>query len=368
MKYPMKLPGDQLLRSGPLGTQRHLISPSDEAGAFWRMRRQMAAAMVWQALSRSALRFFLVTLLSGALWAILFALFTEGFAFFASAIRTSELFDAVTHAVFMHFFFALMIMLVFSSSVILYGSLYRGPDIAFLFSLPVRAERVFLHKFQEAVFLSSWAFLLLASPMLLAYANVGDVPWYFYLEIVPALIAFTYLPAAIGAILCLCVVRWIPSRRMTLLATVGVATFLSMLAYGASLTSETHADFFTPGWMQEMLGRMQTTESRWLPSWWLSTGLLSAAKGQAAESVMFLVLLVSNALFLRQLGICCAARIYRSSYSRLHTQHPVKRYLRLAWIDWLVNILMAFLPGQMRQLILKDSGSSAGTRSNGHNS
>jgi ABC-2 type transport system permease protein len=349
----MKLPNDQHER-GPRGAQRNLISPVDEAGVFWRMRRQMAVAMVWQALSHAALRFSLVILLSGVLWFILFALFTEGFAFFASAIRTSELLDAVTHAVFTHFFFALMIMLVFSSSVILYGSLYRGPDIAFLFSLPVRAERVFLHKFQEAVFLSSWAFLLLASPMLLAYANVGDVPWYFYLEMVPALIAFTYLPAAIGAILCLCVVRWIPSRRMALLAAIGVATFLALLAYGAFLTTNTHADFFTPGWMQEMLGRMQATESRWLPSWWLSTGLLSAAKGEAAESVMFLVLLVSNALFVRQLGIGCAAKIYRSSYSRLYTQHSVKRYVRLAWIDWLASTLTAFLPAQMRQLILKD--------------
>lgn len=220
--------------------------------------------------------------------------------------------------------------------------------------MPVRAERVFLHKFQEAVFLSSWAFLLLASPMLLAYGKVGEVPWYFYAELVPALIAFTYLPAAAGAILCVCVVRWLPGQRLVLLVLIGAATFLVLLAYGASLTADTHAGFFTPGWIQEMLGRLQATESRWLPSWWLSTGLLAAARGQAAESVMFLVLLVSNALFARQLGIGIAAQIYRSGYSRLYTEHSVRRTLRLAWIDRVAGFVTGFLPVPMRQLIIKD--------------
>ena len=343
-------PYDHVLETG----ERKPISPVAEARAFWRIRRQMARTVIWQTLTRSRFRFLLVILLSAFLWYLLFELFSNGFAFFEKAIQTSELFDAVTHMVFMNFFFALMIMLVFSSAVILYGSLYRGTDIALLFSLPVRAERVFLHKFQEATFLSSWAFLLLASPMLLAYGRIGEVPWYFYLEVVPALVAFTYIPSAIGAILCLCVVRWLPGQRLLLLVLVGASTFLAMLAYGSSLTAETHADFFSPGWIQEMVGRLQATESRWLPSWWLSTGLLSAAKNQLSESVMFLVLLISNALFVRQLGIGFAAATYRSGYSRLYTQHTRKRTTRTAWIDACARILTAALPVPMRELILKD--------------
>ncbi len=331
-----------------------LLSPVDEAATFWRLRRRISRTAIWQTLTRAHLRIFFIILLSAALWFILFRLFCEGFAFIESTIRASVLLDAVTHAVFVHFFFALMIMLAFSSAVILYGSLYRGADIVFLFSLPVRTERVFLHKFQEAVFLNSWAFLLLASPMLLAYGSAAQVPWYFYVEMVPALIAFTYIPAAIGAILCLGVVRWIPSQRVFFFVLIAVAAFLAVLAYGASLTSETHCDFFTPAWIQEMLARLRGTETRWLPNWWLSTGLLSAAKGEAAESVMFLVLLVSNALFVRQLAIGCAALTYRSGYSRLYTQHSVKRCLRVAWVDRLAGVLTAVLPPQMGQLIIKD--------------
>lgn len=331
-----------------------LASPAGEAAAFRRMRGRVVRTLIWQTLTRSSLRFFLVILLSVTLWMILFRLFEEGFAFFSSAIRTRELLDAVTHSVFTHLFFALMIMLVFSSSVMLYGSMYRGADLALLFSLPVRAERVFLCKFQEALFLSSWAFLLLASPMLLAYGKIADVPWYYYLEILPALIAFTYIPAALGAIVCLGVVRWFPSQRLFILMLAGTSALLAALAYAGALTAETSSEFFTPNWIQEMLERLRVTESRWLPSWWLSTGLLSAAKDEVSESVMFLVLLVSNALFVRQLGIGFAARIYRPGYSRLYTYHSVKRCIGVAWVDRLAGILTALLPLEMRQLMLKD--------------
>ena len=331
-----------------------LISPAGEAAAFRRMRGRVARTLIRQTLTSSRLRFFLVLLLSAILWTILFRLFEEGFAFFRSAIQTNELLDAVTHTVFTNFFFALMIMLGFSSAVILYGSLYRGADIAFLFGLPVRAERVFLYKCQEAMFLSSWAFLLLASPMLLAYGSVAHVPWYYYLELIPALIAFTCIPAALGAILCLCVVRWFPSQRLLILLLTGGVVLAAALAYAGSLTAETSSAFFTPSWIQEILERLRVTESRWLPSWWLSTGLLSAAKGEASESVILLVLLVSNALFVRQLGIGCAASVYRSGYSRLYTYHAVKRCIGTAWIDRLAGTLTAMLPLEMRQLMVKD--------------
>lgn len=318
------------------------------------MRWRIARTLVWQAFSRAWLRFLAVAILSVTVWALLFWMFTEGFLFFEFNIHTRELLDAVTHAMFTHFFFALMVMLAFSSAVILYGTLYRGADVALLFSLPVRAERVFLHKFQEAVFLSSWAFLLLASPMLLAYGRVGAVPWYFYVEMVPALIAFTYIPAGIGAILCLAAVRWLPRQRVAILIWLGLAAFAAAVFYGASLTSTTDAEFFTPVWIQEMLGRVQVTENRWLPSWWLSTGLLAAAEGEAAESVMFLVLLVSNALLVRQLGIGCAARCYRAGYSKLHTQASVRRSDRVAWVDRLVGGMARILPREMRELVIKD--------------
>ena len=107
-----------------------------------------------------------------------------------------------------------MLMLVFSSGVILYGSLFRSREIAFLLTIPARTGRVFLHKFHEAIVLSSWGFVLLGSPMLLAYGIVAE-------RAVVLLrcccrrfiVAFIYIPVAIGAIFCMLVVRCVPDHR-----------------------------------------------------------------------------------------------------------------------------------------------------------
>ena len=151
--------------------------------------------------------------------------------------------------------------------------------MALLLTLPARTERVFLHKFQEAVLLSSWGFVLLGSPMLLAYGVVAEAPWYYYAMLLPFLVAFVYIPAAIGAILCLLVVQ------RTAAAGCSVARRLACLRWRRctgwivwSLMAGPENDLLTPGWFQEILGRLQIHRERLLPSWWLSTGLLEAAR------------------------------------------------------------------------------------------
>ena len=114
-------------------------------------------------------------MLTWLVWAGLFGLFAEGFHFLKSTIPEPVTHDETARAVFSIFFVSLSFMLVLSTAIILYGSLYRSPEVRFLFSLPARIERIFLHKFQEAILFSSWGFLLLGSPMLAAGASGGRI-------------------------------------------------------------------------------------------------------------------------------------------------------------------------------------------------
>ena len=149
-----------------------LPSPPAEARAFWRMRWRLVASTLRQTLGRSRLRVSLIAVLSAMLWLALFWLFADGFQFLRTGVPHSGTHDRIVRAVFGMFYAALMVMLVFSAGIILYSSVFRGRDIPLLLTIPARAERVFLHKFQEAILLSSWAFLLLGSPMLLAYGII----------------------------------------------------------------------------------------------------------------------------------------------------------------------------------------------------
>lgn len=331
-----------------------LLSAEVEARIFWQMRLRQMVCVLRQNLSQARLRLTLIFLLSAILWAGLFYLFLDGFRFLELMIMSPELHDRTVQAVFGMFFVALMIMLVFSSGVILYGSLFRARDLPLLLTLPARPARVFLHKFQEAVLMSSWAFLLLGSPMLLAYGIRAEAPWYYYAMTVPFLMAFVYIPAAVGSILCLAIVHWMPRGQVVLLFFLALLILggLGLLAWTVLATP--HNDLLTPDWFQELLGRLRLTEHRLLPSWWLSTGLLQAAAQEPSESILFLVLLISNALFFRQLALGTAGRLYLRAYHRLHGRLGARRRVRGAWIDGLTRGLTARLPRQVGLLIVKD--------------
>ena len=339
---------------GGIATLPDLVSPEVEAGAFWRLRRRLATTLFSQLLSRARFRVSSTLVASGLLWFVLFWLFVHGFAFLNGAMFSPDLQARTIRALFGLFFMALTVMLVFSSGIILYGSLFRSPDISFLLTLPGRPERVFLHKFQEAVLLSSWAFLLLASPMLVSYGIVEAVPWYYYLLLLPLLMSFTYIPAALGAIACVGIVRLIPNRRMTVLSASGTVILVAALMIGRSLLHDARGELLTPTWFQEMLNRLRITEHRWLPSWWLSSGLLSAAHRHPADSVLFLGLLISNALLFRQLGIGIASRAYRTAYSRMRGRRGGRKRTRVSLVDSTLTRVMWRLPVEMRLLIIKD--------------
>ena len=333
---------------------RELPSPQEEAAAFWRMRVRLVRTLARQTFARARLRLSLVFMLSALLGLALFWLFVEGFLFVQNTIASPDVYIRTIRGAFGMFFLAMMVMLVFSAGIILYSSLFRARDAALLLTVPVRVERVFLHKFQEAILFSSWAFLLLASPMLLAYGIVVEAPWYYFLMLVPLLVAFTYIPAGLGAVCCLAIVYYLPNARLLVLAVCIAVVIAGMASMGWSFTSGSESDLLTPNWFQEMLGRLKITEHRLLPSWWLSSGLLQAAERQWADSVLFLALMVSNALFIRQLAVWAAARIYRPAYSRLQGKRSRRRRAGLAPIDWALLRLTPWLSAQMRLLLLKD--------------
>ena len=95
-------------------------------------------------------------------------------------------------------FLALAVMLVFSTAIILYSSLYSAAETAFLLTTPVPADQVFAYKYQGAVAFSSWAFILLSSPILLAYGWVFRVPWDFYLFLPLFFLGFVLLPGSLA--------------------------------------------------------------------------------------------------------------------------------------------------------------------------
>jgi ABC-2 type transport system permease protein len=225
-----------------------LLTPQAEADACWRLRRRFAGNAVRQMLSEQRLRLTLVLATTALLWVVLFGLALAGFQFLRTTIAHQETYEQTVRAVFGLFFASLMAMLVFSTAIILYGGLFRSRETIFLLTTPLSAHRVFLHKFQEAVIFSSWGFLVLGSPLLVAYGVVAAAPWYYFALIVPYLTAFVQLPGVVGALACLLVVDRVPALLRRGAATLAVFLLLLLAWIGWTLLRRPAGDLLTPEW------------------------------------------------------------------------------------------------------------------------
>ena len=344
-------------RRAPPPDAVRLLSFEDEARLFMRLRGTLAWETVRSMLSDSRLRLTLVVLLSGMFWAALYGLFVEGFGFL------DALHAEVISLLFNAFFASLMVMLVFSTGILVYTGMYCSTESRLLLTLPARAETIHAHKFREAMWFSSWGFVLLGSPMLAAYGVVRHAAWPYFILMLPFMISFVFIPASVGSIICMTLVAWMPRLRLHAL-TIGVTlACIAALGIGWSMFSQVKVDAMSAAWFERTFARLAVTEQKLFPSWWLSTGLIEAARTErdgtvlAAsffESLKFLALLIANALALQHLAGWVARIAYRKGFSQLASEIPSRRRRPLRWFDRALGHA-GFAAGRpLRLLLVKD--------------
>lgn len=352
-------------RPSPSG--KSLPSEDREAMLFWGVRTATIRATLRQLYAQNRLRTALVIGLSLFFWGGLFLLFYEGFRFLVQYVGgPGDTYHARTVQFIFHMFFAsLNVMLVFSSAIITFGGLFASHETRFLLTQPVRAERIVLHKFQEAVLFSSWGFFLLASPLAIAYGIVTNAMWYYYALSLPLILAFVYIPCGLGCFFCLLLLRFLPSLWKTVIASTAVVIIaLTSVSIWQSVRSP-RDPLFGAAWFEATISRFRIAQSDWLPSSWLSSGLLEAAQPldglvdqpfdlPYVQSCLYLVLLISNALMCHVLVLWSGRRWYRQAYGILECRTRRARKAETAWLDRVAQTLVSPLPREVGLLLIKD--------------
>ncbi len=325
--------------------------PASPAALFarlrWRLLRNSFHLMLGQ-----AIRPLTILLCSLIVWAFIFGVSYSGFLFLKH--QGLELSGGVVSLLFDVLFAALAALLVFSSGLILYSSLFASAETSFLLSLPVPADQVFAYKFQGAVAFSSWAFVLLGTPILIAYGLVYAAPWYFYALLPLFFVGFVLIPGSLGALLCLLIVNFVPQRRkqLVLVAVLLLAVPVALWVYQAA----TALRYETAGRdaVERLLGRFRAAQSPLVPSHWIAWGLRSAARAEIGRALYHLALVWSNGLFCYLVTAYLARRLYRRGFNRLATGGTLRKRYGGHWLDAVLGRLLFFIDPQTRLLIVKD--------------
>jgi ABC-2 type transport system permease protein len=314
----------------------------------WRVLRNSAQAL----LHGAALRVVTIVVCSLLVWACVFAASRWGFQFLQA--QRLPFLDDIVGTLFDLFFLALALMLMFSTGIILYSSLFASSEAGFLLSTPAPADRVFAYKYQGALAFSSWAFVLLGSAGLIGYGLVFEVPWPFYALLPLFLLGFILVPGSAGALVCLLLVNIVPRRRKQVIAAAVLLVVVLVVLWGVQMMRAAREAGWTRDAVKLLLSQFAFAQGTLMPSHWAVRGLLAAKNGDAAETGYRLALLWGNGLALYVLTAWVARRVYRRAYNRVATGGSLRRRYGGLWIDQALGGAVGFVHPQVRLLLIKD--------------
>ncbi len=200
---------------------------------------------------------------------------------------------------------------------------------------------------------SSWGFLLLGSPMMVAYGITVPAPWPFYALFLAFLFAFILIPGSLGAIGAILIANVLPRRLKTVLIASGVLLVAAVALLARRLIA-TPGAVLSQDWLDSLLGQIAFSQHALLPSRWMSKGLIDAARGDWREALFYLGVTAANGGMAYLVASVVARDLYRPGYSKVQGGRASRRHYAWYRLDALFHRALFFLSHPVRLMILKD--------------
>lgn len=253
--------------------------------------------------------------------------------------------------------FGALLMLVLSSFSSLLNALYLSGDIDMLLVAPVPMRAVFTLKFfsgLSAQYLLLGAFLM---PMLIGYGHGLGYGALYTLAVILVLALLPLLPAGLGALLVMVVVRVLPAKRAREIVSV-IGGLVGLSFYLTSQLSRQIAPVLTgPGSLSALLA----SDFPLLPSAWAARALVAVGEGAVLPALLYGGIFAGASLTVFMGCLVLAERLYYAGWSNLAGQggrvrRRAERDPSAAPSGWgsRLGALAAGLPTQARVIVAKD--------------
>jgi ABC-2 type transport system permease protein len=261
----------------------------------------------------------IISIFVGGYLVLAFELFYHGLKFIA---KFPGLGAVLTERLLYTLFAFLFVLLLLSNLVIAYTNLFRNRETQFLLTLPVSNETIFRWKFIETTVLASWAFLFLIAPLLAAFGLVRGVPWHFYPLTVLLIGLFIILPGVFGSALAIGIGRHLDRKSFQIVLLLVAVLLLVFVAFWwkSNPVDDDLLDKRTLEALDRLLAKTRFTMFPFLPSYWLSSAVLSWAEGITRNASFFAAVLLSNTLFFGSLAFTRFGKIFYSTASAVQSR------------------------------------------------
>ena len=257
----------------------------------------------------------------------------------------------VIHRLFSLFFFGLGVMLFFSSIVTSFATLYRSPEVPALLTMPIGLGELTLFKALESAVYSSWAFFFMILPFVGAFAVHQHLAPTFTLWALLFSVPFVLLFSALGTAVCMLLVRWLPTGRALFLLVGG--TVLVLIAWVVRTVAAAHPMDDDAGLvLTRLIPGLRISSHPLLPSWWISEGIMSLARGDTLRGFLLWLVLLANVLFLGLIVEQLGRRVFYEGWIKSSGGRGARAGAPPGW-SFLRRLLVG-AAADTRALLLKD--------------
>jgi len=245
-------------------------------------------------------------------------------------------------------------LLVFSSIINSLSHMYLSRDLSLLMAMPVSIQDLFLSRWLGCVFDSSWMVVAFSLPVFLSYGLVFKAGIGFYLAALGALLCLCLIAGAISSLIVLIGAAILPAGKIrTLFVIFGVALAILLIVVLRILRPEQMVNPDSFASVVIYLNSMQALSVPYLPTTWISDTIRLSLAAEWKMSLFNLALSASfvfSLLFINQLA---ANALYFRGFSRAQT--TARRFfapLTFRGHSW--ESLLSFLSRPARAFLVKE--------------
>ncbi|MCD4744267.1 MAG: hypothetical protein K8R67_17530 [Desulfobacteraceae bacterium] len=297
---------------------------------------------------QSRLKVFFILCSTIGLIAVMWLMFYSGFRYFDTM---SGFGNIIINKLFTFFFLGMGVMLVFSSIITSYSTIFRSEEIPFLLVRPVGYNQITLYKFFESTLLSSWAFVFIILPYVGAYATYNEMSVLFAIWTLIFSIPFLIICSAFGSIFIIIFVRFTPKSKKFFFFLIAVIVCLLIVTFLLNPTSDTDKamEVFD---VSAILPGLNFASNPMLPSFWASEGIMALTHGQIFRGGMFWLLLMLTATSLLVLINDIGGLLFYNTWllTMEGGQNNKRAPILFKWLDK----LLFFLSHDIKAMIKKD--------------
>ena len=324
----------------PVQTVLTLLKPR-----IWALRHRLRRRLEGRAWVR-----ILLALICFLFWTGIFAVFYRVLHYFQGVEGFGDILARKLLSMVLLTFFSI---LIFSNILTALSTLYLSKDLPLIHAAPVMVEKVFLARWLESTFDSSWMLFLFGLPVFFAYALVYNAGLYFYLVLCGSLLPFCLLASAIGTLIVLLLVVSLPANRMrdifVLLSIVLVILLYFMFRF---MRPERLVDPTALATLAGYLRSLEAPGSPFLPTTWILETIWPVLRDSSGTPLFYLGLSTTCTLSMVFIEIKLARIFYFRGVSKAQV---ARRVLRSRNRPFGIH-LKRFLPisGKVGALVSKD--------------